>query len=61
MGLRLIDAQPAVSGGFGFMTDELRWVFSSGYYDLGAVVLSAAFIAIAIERARHGLTTRSRT
>ena len=61
MGLRLIDAQPAASGGFGFMADELRWVFSSGYYDLGAVVLSGAFIAIAIERARRGLAARRRS
>jgi hypothetical protein len=60
MGLRLIDAQPAAGGGFGFMADELRWMFSSGYYDLGAVVLSGAFIAIAIERARRGLASRPR-
>ena len=60
MGLRLIDAQPAVGSGFGFMADELRWALSSGYYDLGAVVLSGAFIAIAIERARRGLMARPR-
>jgi len=57
MGLRLIDAQPAAGGGVGYMADELRWALSSGYYDLGAVVLSAAFVAIAIERARRGLAT----
>jgi hypothetical protein len=61
MGLRLIDAQPGVGSGVAFTADELRWALSSGYYDLGAVVLSAAFIAIAIERARRGLTARSRT
>jgi len=60
MGLRLIDAQPGVGSGFGYMADELRWTLSSGYYDLGAVVLSAAFIAIAIERARRGLMARPR-
>ena len=60
MGLRLIEAQPGLGSGFGFMADELRWALSSGYYDLGAVVLSGAFIAIAIERARRGLMARRR-
>ena len=57
MGLRLIDGQPGVSTGFGFMADELRWAMSSGYYDVGALVLSGAFIAMAIERARRGVRT----
>ena len=57
MGLRLIEAQPAVGGGFDYMADELRWALSSGYADIGAVVLSAAFVAIAIERARRGRIT----
>lgn len=52
-GLRLIDAQPAVGTGFAFMTDELRWALTSGHFDAGAIVLSAAFLAIAIERARR--------
>jgi hypothetical protein len=58
MGLRLIEAQPIAGGGLGYMADELRWALSSGYADIGAVVLSAAFVAIAIERARRGLAER---
>jgi hypothetical protein len=58
LGLRLIDAQPSVGTGIGFMADELRWALSTGYYDVGAVVLSGAFIAIAVERARRGLVRR---
>ena len=57
MGLRLIDGQPSVGGGIGYMADELRWALTSGYYDAGAVVLSAAFVAIAIERARRRPST----
>ena len=60
MGLRLIDAQPAAGGGLGYMADELRWALSTGYADIGAVVLSGAFVAIAIERARRGRATGSR-
>ncbi len=55
MGLRLIEAEPGVGSGVGYLADELRWALSSGYYDVGAVVLSGAFIAIAVERARRGL------
>jgi len=58
IGMRLIDTQPAVGTGFAFMANELRWALSSGYYDVGAVVLSGAFIGIAVERARRGLTRR---
>jgi hypothetical protein len=58
MGVRLIDAQPAGGGGLGYMADELRWALTTGYADIGAVVLSAAFVAIAIERARRGRSTR---
>jgi hypothetical protein len=58
MGLRLIEAQPIAGGGLGYMADELRWALSTGYADIGAVVLSAAFVAIAIERARGGRSTR---
>jgi hypothetical protein len=57
-GLRLIDAQPAAGGGFGYMADELRWALSTGYADIGAVVLSGGFVAIAIERARRGRAMR---
>jgi hypothetical protein len=56
MGLRLIDAQPAAGSGIGYMADELRWALTIGYADIGAVVLSAAFVAIAIERIRRRLT-----
>ena len=52
MGLRLVDVQPT-TGGLGFLFDELRWTLSNGYADIGAVVLSAAFVAIAVERARR--------
>ena len=60
MGLRLIEAQPAAGGGLGYMADELRWALSTGYADIGAVVLSGAFVAIAIERARRGRAAGSR-
>jgi len=56
MGMRLIDAQPAAASGFGYMADELRWALTYGYADIGAVVLSAAFVAIAIERVRRRRT-----
>jgi hypothetical protein len=54
IGLRLIDAQPGVGSGLGYMADELRWALTSGYYDTGALVISGAFITIAVERARRG-------
>ena len=60
MGLRLIDTQPAAGGGLGYMADELRWTLTTGYADIGAVVLSGAFVAIAIERARRGRAMRAR-
>jgi hypothetical protein len=53
MGLRLIDAQPIAGSGFGYLADELRWALTYGYADFGAVVLTGAFVAIAIERARR--------
>ena len=56
IGMRLIDEQPAAGSGIGYMADELRWALTYGYADIGAVILSAAFVAIAIERVRRRLT-----
>jgi hypothetical protein len=58
MGLRLIEAQPGAGGGLGYLADELRWAMSTGYADIGAVVLSGAFVAIAVERARRSMIER---
>ena len=58
MGLRLIEAQPSAGGGLGYLADELRWAISTGYADIGAVVLSGAFVAIAVERARRSMIER---
>jgi hypothetical protein len=58
MGMRLIDVQPSPGSGLGYLTDELRWALSNGYADIGAVVLSGGFVAIAIERWRRARTMR---
>ena len=58
MGLRLIEAQPRAGGGLGYLADELRWAISTGYADIGAVVLSGAFVAIAVERGRRSMIER---
>ncbi|MDP9271757.1 MAG: hypothetical protein M3P14_12455 [Chloroflexota bacterium] len=54
MGLRFAADAPATDA-FGRLIDELRATLNESYLDAGAVVISGAFVAIAIVRLRISL------
>jgi hypothetical protein len=57
MGVHFADTAPA-AGGIGRILDELRAALEDGYLDPGAIILTGAFIAVAILRARAAIAAR---